>query len=124
MFAVAVAIHRALNHVLQFANIPRPAVAEQRRGRSFAKAGKQRQTEFAAHLDGKLVGEQHDVALPVAQRGELYHVEGQAVEQVGTKMTFLDHLRQVSVGGAHQPDVNLQRLAAAHALQLAIFNHS
>jgi hypothetical protein len=39
-------------------------------------------------------------------------------------MTFLDHLRQVSVGGAHQPDVNLQRLAAAHALQLAIFNHS
>lgn len=66
MLAVAVAIHRALNHVLQFANIPRPAVAEQRRGRSFAKAGKQRQTEFAAHLDGKLVGEQHDVALPVA----------------------------------------------------------
>ncbi|STW70029.1 Uncharacterised protein [Klebsiella pneumoniae] len=56
--------------------------------------------------------------------GELYHVEGQAVEQVGAKMTFLDHLRQVSVGGAHQPDVNLQRLAAAHALQLAIFNHS
>lgn len=64
------------------------------------------------------------MSLSRSRSGELYHVEGQAVEQVGAKMTFLDHLRQVSVGGAHQPDVNLQRLAAAHALQLAIFNHS
>lgn len=39
-------------------------------------------------------------------------------------MAFLYHLRQIGVGGAHQPDVNLQRLATTYALQLAIFNDS
>ena len=124
MLAVSVAIDRALDDVLQFTNIPRPAVAEQRGGGTFAESGKQRQAELTAHLNGKLVGEQHDIALPFAQRRELHHVEGETVEQVGAKVAFLHHARQVSVGGAHQPDVNLQRLAAAHALQLAIFNHS
>ena len=64
VLAVAVAIDRALDDILQFTNIPRPALAEQRCGGTFAEAGKQRQTELAAHLNGKLVGEQHDVALP------------------------------------------------------------
>jgi hypothetical protein len=59
-----------------------------------------------------------------SRSGGLHHVEGQTVEQVGAKVAFLHHLRQVGVGRAHQTDVNLQRLAAAHALQFAIFNHA
>ena len=38
-------------------------------------------------------------------------------------MAAFHHLRQIGVGGAHQPHVDLQRLAAAHALQLPVLNH-
>ena len=47
-----------------------------------------------------------------------------AVKQIGTEFLLRDHLRQIGVGGADQAHVNLQRLAAADALQFTILNHA
>ncbi len=117
------AVDRALHDILQLANITRPAVVQQRLPGAIGKAWKQRQAQLAAHLDREVLCHQHYIALALAQRRELHHVKGQPVEKIGAEGAVAYHFRQIGIGGAYQTDVNLQRLAAADALQLAILNH-
>jgi hypothetical protein len=51
-----------------------------------------------------------------------HHVD--AVVQVGAVLAALHHLLEVAVGGADQPHVDLHRLAAADAFELALLQHA
>ncbi len=63
-----------------------------------------------------------DVLGPLAQRGhaQVHHI--QAIEQVFAEGAVLDGFRQVAVGGGNDADVDLDRLGAANAVDLAFLN--
>ncbi len=116
-------INRPFHHVFKLTNIPRPVIAEQSFGGRVAESGKEGQAKLAAHLNGKLLRQQHDVATALTQRRELNDIKRQPVEQIGAKLVLRHPFWQVGISGANQAHVHLQRLATADALQLAIFNH-
>ena len=62
-----------------------------------------------------------DVKPAVAQGGQEDLERVQPEEKIFTKMLVLDHLAQVSVGGAEDAHVNPERLVLAHAADLARF---
>lgn len=49
-------------------------------------------------------------------------IEGEPVQQVVTKLSFLCQCRQILVGGAHQPHIHLERLGSAHPLELPVLD--
>ena len=83
--------HRALDHVLQLADVARPVVLHQQVER---RSG-QLETGFAvllAVLREEVLREQRDVVLPLAQRRQVDADDVQAVEEVLAEAPVLDHL--------------------------------
>ena len=52
------------------------------------------------------------------------HVKAQSVEQVLAKLPFAGKRFKVGVGGAHDPDIDLQGTLASEALEFAILHDS
>ena len=68
----------------------------------------------------EFVGEQRDVAFALAQRRQHHRHHADAVIEVGAKFVLGDRIFEVPVGRRHQPDIDLDGLVAADALELAL----
>ncbi len=68
--------------------------------------------------------EQGDVIPPLAQRGEADGEDVEAVVEVLAKCLLLDRPEQVAAGGGDDADVHADRGGTAHAVELALLQHS
>ena len=115
--------HGSLDRVLELANVARPVIRREhvdRRRRDAPDA----LAVFARVLLDEVIGEQHDVRLPLAQRRREDGEDGQPVVQVGAEPPFLHQRFERLVGRGDQPDVDLDRCRAAETLDLALLQHA
>src|SRR6185437_6510795 len=111
--------HRALDEVLQLANVPRP-LGE---GKLLHGGGGDRLDLFfhaAAIFLGEVTHQERNVLGTFPQRRDADGKHVQPVIQVAAKLAALDHFLQVAVGGSYQADVYLFGLSAAQPLKLAL----
>ncbi len=71
---------------------------------------------------GKVLRQHQNVFPALAQRGQGDDVKGEAVEQIVAKLPLVGEGRQILVGGAHQPHIDLERLGTTDPLEFAIFD--
>ena len=72
----------------------------------------------------KVIGQQQQVGLPLAQRRHEDREHVQPVVEVLAERAFRDGLLEVLVGRGDQAHVRLQRLSAAEALVFALLQHA
>ena len=112
----------ALDHVLQLADVARPAVgveAQQRRRRHA------RRPRPGAAPPRQEVGDQlGDVLLALAQRRQLDRHDGEAVVEILAELPVADELAQVLVGRRQDAHVDLDEHVAADRLDLALLDHA
>src|SRR5690606_16165202 len=77
-----------------------------------------------AALGEEVAREQVDVVLALAQRRQLQAHHREAVEEVLAEPPGADLLLEVAVRGGDDAHVDLDRLDAAHALDLALLEHA
>ena len=70
----------------------------------------------------EVLREQRNVVLALAQRRQLHGDDVQPVEQVLAELAFVHHVPQVDVGRGDDPHVDLDRLDAAEAHELALLD--
>src|ERR1019366_1758858 len=114
--------HRALNHVLQFADIPRPTVVHQSCHRIRPDLSYRLPVFF--RIRGKKMPRQNwDVLGPFAQRrnrdGHYRHAE----EQILPERTLLHHLLQVPVGGKHDARFQGKQFVAPQPAEFPLLQH-
>ncbi len=114
--------HRPLDRVLQLAHVARPVVRQQR------VQGARREPLHllavgARVLLDEVADQRGNVALALAQRRQRHRHHVEPVVEVLAEAPGLHLGGQVAVGGRHQAHVDLQRLGAAHALELAVLQH-
>src|SRR5271166_1128002 len=111
--------HRPLDHVLQFANVSRPAVVDQSIHALLGDA-----FDVPVHAPGEVLNEmlhqQRDVLPPFAQCGNLDGKNIQPVEKIGTELLLLHQSPQISIGGGDQTRVSLECLGTSQAFELAL----
>ena len=109
---------RARNHVLEFAHVAGPGVAQQGVDGAGVEANRPHAHAPPGHV-AKVASQQRDVLAAITQgrRGQRIHV--QAVEEVGAKAARGHLGNQIAVGGGQDAHVDLQRAVSAHALDLA-----
>src|SRR3990172_3611095 len=111
--------HRALDDVLQLADVAGPVVLIQRgrgaRGEALHLAG-----ELAVVLADEVLYQKGDVVAALAQGGQRDGNHVQAVVQVLPEGALLHGLLQVPVGGGDDPDVDLDGPGAPHPLDLPL----
>lgn len=95
-----------------------------RRMTASSKAGAWPRRNSQCHSLAEILRQQHDIAMPLAQRREFQHVEGQAVEQVGIELTNVNKPWHVGVGRADDAGIDLHACGAAHALECAVLHHA
>ena len=105
----------ALHHVLQFTHVPGPGVA--------LEGGRRRRFELDLAAE-EVAGERHDVGRPLAERRQLHRHDVEAVQQIGAESTGIDLGPQVPIGRRDDPHVDVHRLVAADALELALLQHA
>ena len=72
----------------------------------------------------QVAGQQRDVRPPLPQ-GRQVDLEGvEPEEQVFAERVGGDHVAQVAVGGADDPDIDAERVVLAHAADLAAFQET
>ena len=115
--------HRALDDVLQLADVSGPAIPAEHGHRRLVDP-LDRLADLARVLARPVLGKERDVLGPLPQRRhpDREHVEPE--EQVRAEPAFADRFLQVPVGGCHDAGVRPQRLMAAHALELALLQHA
>ena len=106
-------------NVLQFADIPGPSVIAQASHGFLADS-----LDAFADAHGELVDqemdEQRDVLLAIPQRRQMDGEDVETIVQVLAERLLADRLEQVAVGGRDDADIDLDRLLAADALELAL----
>ena len=68
----------------------------------------------------EVIGQQHDVRLPLAQRRREDREDREPVVQVGPERALLDEVLERPMGGGDQPDVDLDRRGAAEPLDFPL----
>ena len=66
-----------------------------------------------------MLDEQRDVLAAFAQRRQLHRDHVQSVEEIFAERRLRDHLREIGVRGGDDPNVDLDRVRIADALELA-----
>ena len=108
--------------VFQLANVARPAVpGEQRLGGRRERTN--RRTAVLRHALEEVLGQARQVVEPVTQRRQLEHHALEPVVEVGAEAAITNRCFEVAVGRADDAHVDLDRLRAAHALELAFLQH-
>src|ERR1700730_6878348 len=106
-----------LDQILQFANIPRPVVRTEC-GHRFGRYV----FDLLAHLAAidlyKMCRQRRDIFATPAQGWQRDWKHIQAVVEVAAKFAPLHHVRQISVGRCHEPNVHLVSPSAAQTLEL------
>ena len=126
----------ALDGVLELANVAGPVIghqpahallrhrdARQAIGRRLRRVGSGR-IALGFELRQKMLDEQRDVFFPLAQRRQLHRDHVQPVEEILTELPFGDQLREVAVGRCDHPNVDLDRVRVADALELTLLQHA
>src|SRR5690606_34091195 len=119
---VAAEDHRALDGVLELADVAGPAPGLQGL-HGLGREAVERLAVLRAVPDEEVLGEQRDVAVALAQRRQVHADDVQAVEEVLPEAARLDLLLDVAVARGDDADVGVERLRAAHALVLALLEH-
>jgi hypothetical protein len=73
---------------------------------------------------GTAVGNQTHVLGPPAQGGQAHGEDVEPVEQILAEFAFLDHLRQVAVGGGDDAHIHLDGPVAAHSLEFLLLQYA
>ncbi len=114
---------RPLEHVLELADVAGPRMRLERRDRVVGDADDLLLQPLVELLDDVL-HEQRDVADPLAQRRDLQRHHVEPVVEVVAEVAALDLGLEVAVGRGHEPHVDLERLDAADALELALLDRA
>src|SRR2546427_6537881 len=114
---------RALDQILELANVPRPAVSRQRLHRL-----RRNRLDGPVHparvvLD-EMSHEQRDVFRPVAQRRQVDRENVEAIKQVRPKLLLVDERGEVAIRRCDQSRVRAERTAAPQSLELALLEHA
>src|SRR6185369_2501103 len=110
---------RALDDVLELADVSRPRVGPQARGRPGVE-GRKTLAGARGELSGEPLGEEDDVVPPFAQRGHGERKHAQPVEEVLPELSLGHGAAEVAVRRGDDPDVHAARPRAAHRLELAL----
>ena len=115
--------HRALQAVLQLADVAGPGVRDER------LPGRLRQGQLlAAHLARVAVeerlGQQQDVPAPAPQRRHGHREHGEPEVEIIPELLAGDRLLQVPVGGGHDAHVDGDGLHAPDALELLLLDQA
>jgi len=70
-----------------------------------------------------VIGDDHDVFLPLSQRWNHDLDDVQAVEQILAEPSHRHFLAQILLRGAHQADIDVDRFVAPDPLKLAFLQH-
>ena len=115
--------HRALEHIAQFADVPRPAVRDERVARVVVEP-RGRTAHGLAQLLQELLGKQRHIVEAVPQRRQQNVEHLQAVVQVLSEIASLDRLLQVAVRRSNDAHVRFLRADPAEPLELALLEHT
>jgi hypothetical protein len=114
---VAGADDSSLDYVLQFANVARILMIEQRRHRSLCESA--RFHVIAAIVEGKkVVDEQGKVIAAFAQRRQMNGKDVQSIVKVLPDTPRLDFGQKIAIGRGNHPNIDRDRAAAAHSVHL------
>src|SRR5262249_30725839 len=108
----------ALHEIAQLADVPRPGAAAHelhRVRRNVVEA----LLELAAELAQEVPRQEYDVVASLPERGHVDADHLQAVVEILPEALFLAHLLEALVRGRHDPEIDGDRVRAAHALELA-----
>src|SRR5580765_3449253 len=115
--------HRALNEVLQFADISRPRIADQR-----IHYGLGNPRDLPVHRLGKLVDkishQNRDVIAPLAKRRNVNWKNIQPVIEVGAKGSLLHHASQVAIRSCYQTNICANRSRPAQSFKFLLLQNS
>src|SRR5216110_2346047 len=110
---------QALHQVLELTHVPRPVVAHEDVDR-LGLEGLLRDAHVVRLLLREVADQEQEVVAPLAQRGQVHGHHVEAVVEVGAERALLQAERQVAVGGRDDAHVDVDRLGAAHAQELAV----
>jgi len=79
--------------------------------------------ELAVELPDEVIEQGRDVLLALPQGRDVDRHDVEPVEEILPEAALPDVLLEVAVGGGHEPDVHLDRLDAADALELVVLDH-
>lgn len=109
---------RALDDVLQFADVAWPGMAFEG---FHASAGDAQDLHavFAGEALAELIGQEGNILLVLAQGRDTNGHDVQAEIQILPEFFALDALFEVAVGGGNDPDIHFDGAIAAHAFEFA-----
>ena len=115
--------HRALDDVLELAHVARPGIRRQRRQRARVDAAHALADGLRVLLD-EVLAQHGDVAGPIAQRRQRDRKDVEAVVEILAELAGGDLLLEIPVRRRDHAHVDLDRLGAADALELALLQHA
>src|SRR5262245_30201874 len=115
--------HRALDGVLQFAHVARPAVRKHTLIGGLRKA-LQRTVVLLLELLEEVVGEQLQIFGALAQRRDVDGDRRDPVEEVFAHHAFLDRFSGLAVGGADQAEIGFECFGRTDGAEPPLFKHA
>src|SRR6266403_691411 len=114
---------RALNDVLQFANISRPRIG-QKQVQSFLVYPTEVLSGLSCEMMDEVLHQQRNVFSSFPQRRNLNGENVEAVKQIAAKCTRSDGSLQVAIGGSDDPHVSSNCLIATNTLKLPLLQNT
>src|SRR5690606_20440412 len=109
----------ALHHVLELADVARPAVGREQIDGVLLDA-RDALLQPRVELPEEVLDEERDVPGALAERGQADGHDVEAVEEVLAERALSDELLEIAVGRGDEADVDVDGLDAADALELAL----
>src|SRR6185437_10817556 len=114
----------AFDDVLELTDVAGPRVRHQAPHGFLRHRHRSRRRLLGADLLQEMLDEERDVLAAFAQRRELHGDDVQPVIEVLAERVLRDHLREIRVRGADDPDVDLHGVRVADALELALLQYA
>ena len=115
--------NRALDHVLQLADVSRPRVTNERI-HGLGRDG----IDLLGHIEGKVLrkvpDEERNVLGALAQRRNMDGKNVQPIEQIGAELLLFDHRTKIAIGRREEPGVGAKRARTTQTLELALLQNA
>ena len=115
--------HRALDHVLQFADIARPRVSDES-VHHFGTEVQAGSLQFRLKILQKMTGQKRNILRSVPKWRDHDREHVQAIIQVGPESASADGGNQIGIGGRNDAHVHSLRLGASDPIDLPILQDS